>query len=414
MAFKPKGKSHQPPTWGFGLPPLNNMKKSLGRKRKCVKWSAGLGVVFFVVFIILHGFPGSKRNPETSIVPAHGYYVNEVPASSQLIFPTVEHTPILKDMGIRSLFILRMEVDGSKRYVYKPNDVPLPDEEKKKIMSQETLAKRAFLDHGKLVYRRENELKTVIVSLIDFENEDLDSIIAVVQNRVDYAQKHNYGVYIRWIQEFIPILAEQDLSRSGEFCKLLVMRAAMHAFPNAENFLFVDNKSLIMNLKLSVERDILNPSTLDLTLKRDVSVSTNSPIKTYTNLDLKSVKLIIPQNNRGELDISSFLVKNSVQSKAFLEYVSDPLIRDFDGISISEAISHVLQWHPELLSRTAIVISKLMSSEYDAETLLDENQNSFHYSKGDFVAHFKDCAVKGTCNADITNLYNKLQHNPSS
>lgn len=114
--------------------------------------------------------------------------------------------------------------------------------------------KHSFLDHGKLVYRKSNDApEVVVVTLIDFENYELETIIQIVQNRVDYAQKHQYGVYIRWIQEFLPVLENQNLAESYEFIKPLVIRAAMHAFPTAKYIHFVDQDALLMNLDLSLQ-----------------------------------------------------------------------------------------------------------------------------------------------------------------
>ena len=46
----------------------------------------------------------------------------------------------------------------------------------------------------------------VIVTAVDFNKYSLDGLTKIVQNRVDYAHLQNYGVYVRWSEEFLPIL----------------------------------------------------------------------------------------------------------------------------------------------------------------------------------------------------------------
>lgn len=396
-------------SWPLGLPPLTDVKKSW-KKRNFKKFTVSILTLSLLLIYMLYSGSFQRTSVTTKSYPTvHGIYQNEIPASSSLIFPQVEHAPLLKEMGVRGLYILRLEANGDKRYVIKPEDKPLSDEEKKKITSQTMLVKKSFLDHGKLVYRKNHSPETVIVTLIDFENYELETLVSVVQNRVDYAQKHDYGVYIRWAQEFIPLLANQNLENSGSFCKTLIMRAALHAFPNAKRFVFIEDTSLIADFKLSVEDNLLNPKILDVALLRDTPISPNSIIKTYNNLDLSGVSIVIPHSKENKILTSTFVVSNDIYSKAFLEYISDPLIKDFEWENLDHCIGHVLQWHPTLLAKTAIVHQKLFSSEYDETHLKSEEVDTTHYTEGDFVANFPNCKRDKTCNKDITSLYNKLK-----
>lgn len=371
----------------------------------------GIGLFLYV----LSSFFSLGQPPRT--YPAeHGYYTHEIPALNPLIFPHVEHAPVLKEIGVRGLYTVRTDIDGQSSLVMKHDDEPLSDEEKKKTSDQVLLVKRSFLDHGKLVYRKSTTSpEIVIVTLIDFENWDLETIVSVVQNRVDYAQKHKYGVYVRWIQEFVPLLRNQDLKASQEYIKPLIMRAAIHAFPQAKYLFFVDQTSLIMNLELTLQQHLLDPNVLDMTLLRNVPITPGSNIKTYTHFNVDTTRIIIPQTPAGELDLSSMVVSTDLYGKAFLEYLMDPLYRSYDWDSFSASVAHMLQWHPQLLGKTALVVQKLIAAPYDATRKPDaesnENVDALHYTDGDFVVALSDCKLHGTCASDIKSFYSKIRKN---
>lgn len=67
--------------------------------------------------------------------------------------------------------------------------------------------------------------------------------------------------------------------------------------------------------------------------------------------------------------------------------------------------------HPQLLGKTAMVRSKLISSEYDPLFLKGDRPDSIHYTEGDFIANFPFCKASNTCDKDITSLYNSLKEN---
>lgn len=347
----------------------------------------------------------------------HGHYINEIPASSSLIYPAIEHAPVLKEIGVRGLFTLRTDVEGRSSYILNPSDKPLSDDEKKKTSDQILLVKKSFLDHGKLVYRKSVATpEIVIVTLLDFESFDLDTIVSVVQNRVDYAQRHKYGVYMRWIQEFTPLLENQELQASQKFIKPLIMRAAIHAFPQAKYVFFVDQHSLIMNLDLTLQQHLLDPSVLDMALLKNVPVTPNSNIKTYQHFNVETTRIIIPQSPSGQLDLSSIVVSTDLYGKAFLEYMIDPLFRSYDWEGFSSSVAHFLQWHPQFLGKTALVIQKLIAAPFDVSKPLDQatsddTPDAVHYSPGDFVVSLKGCKLRGTCAADIAFYYNSIQKN---
>ncbi|CAI4061407.1 hypothetical protein N7582_001887 [Saccharomyces uvarum] len=420
MAIKPrtKGKAYSPKSSGSQW--FNRLGFKQNKYGTCKFLSIITTFVCILYFFSSRFYPIS-RSTSVSYPPTHGLYINEIPASSRLIFPHVEHTPVLKQVTVRMLYSTRLEMDGTKRLVLNSEENAMTDEDKKKTTDQILLVKRSFLDHGKLVYRKTNDApEVVVVTLIDFENYDMETVIRIVQNRVDYAQKHQYGVYVRWIQEFLPALENQNLDQSYDFIKPLMIRAAMHAFPTAKYIHFVDQDALLMNLDLSLQKYLLDPKILDLALLRNVPVVANSNIKTYNHFELNSAKIIIPHDTNGNIDTSSFVIANDFHGQALIDYLNDPLLRNFPwettGDKFGYAIGHILQWHPTLLGKTAIVIPKVLASQYDA-SLDPEGEagngassgDAYHYNEGDLAASFKGCRSRGTCASEISHMYEKIK-----
>lgn len=372
---------------------------------------------FLLILYFLSRFFGESESSSPKLVyPAmHGNYIREIPASSPLIFPHVDHAPMLKEIGLRGLFILRLGDDGNNRYVLKPDDKPLTDDEVKKTTDQVLLVKRSFLDHGKLVYKDENGPEVVVVTLIDFDKYDVETLVKIVQNRVDYAQIHDYGVYIRWIQEFFPLVENQNLQQSYEYYKPLIMRSAFQAFPNAKHIFFVEEEALLMDLSISLEKHILDPAVLEMSILKNVPVVPGSNIRTYNHFPVEHAKVIIPQDNDGELNLSCFIVSTDMHGRTFLDYLNDPLIRGYywKNNELSNSVGHILQWHPTFLGRTALVVSKLFASVYDpnADSSGKPNGDVFHYTENDLVASFRGCRKRGTCVEDINLMYSKVKKN---
>ncbi|KAH3899663.1 related to Probable alpha-1,6-mannosyltransferase MNN11 [Saccharomycodes ludwigii] len=396
--------------------------------------SLGTGIIPFSSSLTtnadINNIPSGKRYP-----PVHGLNLYETKVTNSLIFPQIEHLSNLKKMGYKTLFIRRTDINGKSDYYVKNNEIPMTDKEKKQLAAEAdktAFIKKTFLDLGKVVYRRKrksNSPSVVIVTLLDYEKYNLESIVQIVQNRVDYAQKHNYGTYIRWAQEFIPYLEAQSLDTSYEFIKPLIMRAAMHTFPNTNNFWFIDEDGLIMNLGLSLQQHLLNPKILDLATLKKVPLARGSLIKTYNSpsisidgkyKDVDTADLIFPQQQQqqGELETFSFVLSNNLYTHAFLDYLNDPLVRNYDwghNNPLGKAITHCLQWHPSLLKRFRMVVPKTIASSYDpvnSKFPVAENQKGKEpfYVDNDMVVLLKDCTKRHSCAEDLTQFYEEVKH----
>ncbi|BAP69544.1 probable alpha-1,6-mannosyltransferase MNN11 [Kluyveromyces marxianus] len=407
MPFIPKNKNK----WAKSFKIWTSSVRFHLQKRGRVSLLFVIALFLFLSYGLSSLFSGQAHH-RSKIPPVHGLYKSEVASSTPLIFPSVQYHDTLRSLGIESLFTLRTDIDGNKQYIMKPDDPPMTEAERKELSEKNLrkFVKRNFYDHGKLVYKnRVNHPEVVIVSLIDFEGYSVDHLVKTVQNKVDYAQRHNYGVYVRWAQEFIPQLQKQSVSESYEFIKPLAIRAAMNAFPYAKYFWFVDQNGLIMDLDKSLQQHLLEPKILDAATLKSLPVIEGSNIKTYKHFDSRNAKIMIPKTENGNLDTSSFVVTPSLQGKAFLDYINDPLVRNYPFPNkLSSTIGHMLEWHPSILQRTALVVPKTIASSYKPATS-QEGSDSVYYKEGDFVITFAGCEISKSCEAELAKYYEKVK-----
>lgn len=411
MPFRPKSNAGLATTAGHWSSKIKSALVNSKQKRKQAT-TLSLVAVAVLALYLLTGLLYGRGSNSKQYPAVHGYYLNEIPSRSPLIYPSIEHRPVLKELGVKGLFVLRIDFDKKKAFVFKSEDKPMTEKEKKELDDQNKLVKRSFLDHGKLVYRKNTQQpEVVVVTLVDFANYELESLIKIVQNRVDYAQEHSYGVYVRWAQEFIPAVEKQTVEESYEHFKPLVMRAAMHAFPQAKYFWFIDQDALIMRMDLSLQQHLLDPKILDLAVLKNVPVVKDSNIRTYKHFAAEDARVIIPQTSDGQLDSSSFVLTADVYGKAFTDYLGDPLVRNYPWSHFSACLGHVLQWHPSLLAKTALVVPKTIASVYDPSKNADQKleADTTHYTEGDLVVSFRGCKERGSCEADIAAFYEKIK-----
>mgnify|MGYP003361702414 FL=1 len=432
----------------------NNEKKYTKRKKSLWKILPILAISITLILYLLSFFYSSifssdnlSRLDEKYVPKTRGLYSYEIKQQSPLIFPVVENQPALKKVGLKVLF-----TKGTQgNYVVNVDQKPLTEKEKKQLLASDDqndktlFIKNQFLDHGKAVYdgNSKESPDTVIVTLVDFETYGLDSTVKVVQNRVDYAQKQKYGVYVRWAQEFIPFLEDQDLNKqiNQDYVKFLMMRQAMHAFPHAKVFWFLDKNSLIMDLNLSLDQqffDITNKEMIDNELVYlNSPIVQNAVIKTHNNIwkeNAKSysdvVNTVFPLKEAKfsmvfakqflpieTLDASSFIMKNDLYVHALLDYINDPLFKQYAWQSIQQVLSHAFEWHPSLMRSLLLVREKILGAYYDPELSTEASTantaelavgKNDAYKKGDLVIKFRDCLKLKTCNSLLTEYYSQV------
>ncbi|GMF07617.1 unnamed protein product [Ambrosiozyma monospora] len=189
------------------------------------------------------------------------------------------------------------------------------------------------------------------------------------------------------------------------------MRAAMHAFPNAKYFWYVDQNSMILRSDIDLMSYILKPSSLGpIMLKEQPVLLPYGAIKTYKNVKPEDVSFIITQTTES-LNSDSFILRNDVYGRGLLEFWSDPLFRKYPTFvnNVEAALTHLLQWHPVLLSKTSIVPARTICSTHDANGLVLPGQEAYRYHDGDFVVDFKNCGKDFHCESLVDTFYKKME-----
>ncbi|QPG72761.1 hypothetical protein FOA43_000062 [Brettanomyces nanus] len=328
-----------------------------------------------------------------------------IPVKTLEIVPDVQDASMLRHLGLDNLFRVEVHTKDSseeKRYFYTPDyfeEVNVEGEAIASSSSKDIVQKAvvAFKRMGRTVYKGSKSPQIVLVMGLDFQKYEDEYALKVLPNRVNYASKHDYGLYVRWIQEFTPRLQESH-NLDTNWWRPLLIREAMSAFPQAKYFWFLDERSLIMRDDLTLESYLLNADSLGKAMLRDQPVILpESAIKTYRNTAPSDVSFIFTQDSYA-LNTDSIIVKNDMYGKSFLEYWGDNLYRGYSNFADNEvkALTHILQWHPYLLSRTALVPPRMLNSIHTDEKAKKDSMHS--YQKGDLVVNFRSCELGNTCN----------------
>ena len=352
-----------------------------------------------------------------------------IPEMNKYIFPSVEDSQLLRDAGFEKLFKVEPVGDGSSKtyYTYSPDyfedlsttedtEVDTGDDKAsnkkgaKIVNSAQEKAIKNFKSNGHRIYKGSENPEIVLVTAMTFERLDAAYLVKCTQNRVDYAYKQGYGVYSRWSEEFIPIF-QRSRNDIDIWARLIVMREAMFAFPNAKWFWYLDENTLIMNDELSLQKNVLSRETLESIVQKNQPIIPDGAVKTYNNVNPEELSLIVTQTQHG-LAIDNFIIKNDLTGRAILELAMDPMMRSYPGFrkDLSACLSHIVQWHPVLLSKTAIIPPRTIN----AVSPNDKSGNykeDYIYQDGDLVVSFPQCKSLGSCESQAQPFWVKTQMN---
>ncbi|KAJ2905258.1 glycosyltransferase family 34 protein [Zalerion maritima] len=217
----------------------------------------------------------------------------------------------------------------------------------------------------------------VMVTVLDtsFPKEYTDSI---KQNREEYANMHGYGTLISKVGDY-------DLHGSPfSWSKVVAMRHAMAKYPDAKWIWYLDQDGFIMDPKTRLH-DLISDKALEQAMIKDQPVvPPDSIIKTFTHLKGQEVELVLTQDKDG-ISVGSFAVRNGEWAKFMLDTWYDPMYRSYNFQKAEiHAMEHILQWHPTLLSKLAVIPQKLINA-YQTEKDGDQFQD------GDFVLRLTGC-----------------------
>lgn len=374
----------------------------------------------------LYGLFHSKPVPKYP--RAHGYTSTQlIETSSKYIYPPIEHAPLLKVLGVKSLVQEAKVRDSNfpeieKNLVLSLNRFDNPDpaiqaakENEENALLELSRAKNAFKNHDKVVFKPKNKKNypdIIVVTAVDFEKYSVESLTKIVQNRVDYAHKQNYGIYVRWVQEFLPHLNSISYLRNEEKAKwvrIYCLRAAMFAFPEAKWFWYLDESSFIMEKSINVHDYLLTPAALNPIMIREQSIiPPHGSIKTYKNTRADNIRLILTQSEH-KVETYSFMIKNDAVGRSIIDQWGDPLYLNYNNFPFGpdSALTHILQWHPYILSKTSLIPARTIAAQHTDVELPPTNGKGgdhVHYYKGDFVVLWADCKGEA-CEKNVAHYY---------
>ncbi|KAK4214447.1 hypothetical protein QBC37DRAFT_283736 [Rhypophila decipiens] len=223
----------------------------------------------------------------------------------------------------------------------------------------------------------------VIVTVLDEKKYSKGYIDTIKENRMQYAEKHGY-------QTFFPSAEDYDLKKApASWASVVASRHALTKYPDAYFVWFLDQNSFIMNPSLKIEQDIMAPAKIESLMKKDQPVvPPDSIIKTFSHLRGGDVDFVLTQDKEG-LSVGSFIVRNGEWGEFMLETWFDPIYRSYNfQRAETHALEHIVQWHPTILAKMAIVDQNVINSYSNGKT-------GQEYKEGDLAVRFPDCAAAG-------------------
>jgi mannan polymerase II complex MNN11 subunit len=148
-------------------------------------------------------------------------------------------------------------------------------------------------------------------------------------------------------------------------------------------------------------------------------VPPDSVIHTFSHLTAAKASLILTQDSE-QLSHGSFLLRNTGGSKEsndwakfFLDTWFDPLYRRYNFQKAEgHALEHVVQWHPTILAKLALVPQKVMNSYNirigDGKGDKTAGEDGL-WQEGDFLVRFPGCETtkKRNCDDEMMPYYEK-------
>ncbi|EPS31753.1 putative galactosyl transferase [Penicillium oxalicum 114-2] len=242
----------------------------------------------------------------------------------------------------------------------------------------------------------------VIVTLLDQQSFSESYIKKIIANREDYAKRHGYTNFFASVSDYDETVG--DAPRS--WALVPAMRHALATYPKSKYFLHLSPHALIMNPTTSLQSHLLDRTRLEsLTMKDAPIVPPDSIIKTFPHLKENNIDLIITQDSQ-DLRPTSFVLKNGDFARFFLDLWFDPLFRSYKFVKAeTHALDHILQWHPTVLARTALVPQRILNA-YSKNSAGASPDGT--YQDGDLILSFPECDKAESRDCQEFQLYYEL------
>lgn len=359
------GTSARPGSWVFAVQAFANRAKVACLYNSRVQWLlAGLMLFLIAVHYLFNG--GSSLGLSGVYNDAHTVTVVQQP----YIYPDLTKIEEFRKFKTVEFKEGRKVASAKNAIIYKP---------RKSLASKFSLSRLA----SKYFFQRsaaggelaDADPALVMVLGLDADRYSKDYLTSVLADRLAYAKAHGYGLYCRYLQDFIPegeSPAQQEHKLDPlEWAKIHLMREAMFAFSNAAWMWWLEQDAVIMNAKFDIGAELVfDKAALSHRMLRDTPViPPQSIIHTYKHVPADQIKLITTQNDGG-ISMSSFLIRNDLlYGRMLFDYLRDPLHRNYNGFrnagsgsAVEAAFTHLVQWHPAILSKMALVSPSLLGA----------------------------------------------------
>jgi len=257
-------------------------------------------------------------------------------------------------------------------------------------------------------YDQKKSPELVLVTLIDDNKHPRDYIEKIIENRVEYAQSHGYGVLIKFANDYLRFI-EESHNHQPTWARVALAMEAEVSFPRAEWFWYLADDALIMESGFDPLNDLLDPAQLEPRMKRQVPVMRydNTHIRTYRNNRVQDVSYVLTQDGQM-INTDTFFFRNNGASRALLELWAEPLYRKFRRFSSErDALGHMMQWHTQFLVRTAVVEPHYLGSLVVPDGSEDSVWNEVSYKQGDIVAIVSCDYTTEVCKRDFQKKWNE-------
>ncbi|EGX47914.1 hypothetical protein AOL_s00081g241 [Orbilia oligospora ATCC 24927] len=280
-----------------------------------------------------------------------------------------------------------------------------------------------------------------VVLIVALDKNSLSSAYSkrILENRKRYAEKWGYEVFAGDLGDYEAGNEYQFKDGAGKlrhysktFNKLPIIREAMSTYPYTKTFWFLSSDSLIINMDLDLETHILSKKRLgNLMLRNHAVIPPESIIKTFKRQNPNDIQLIITQDTKS-VRSDSFIIRRQKDEMGWgkkkhkggkkgatmfgyylLDLWFDPLYRFYHfKEGETSALEHLIQWHPTVLAKLAIIPQRVMLSypvaaggnspankkkgDKDAKPKNEGEEIRAKYAgtgfeSGDFVVHFEKC-----------------------
>lgn len=281
----------------------------------------------------------------------------------------------------------RKVASNKNAVIYKPDKTAAAH-----FSAQNVLGK--ILGGGNTAELKDANPPLVLVLGLDADRYSREYLANVLADRLAYAKKHGYGLYARYLQDFQPdeetnpeIEAKLD---PLEWAKIYMIREAMFSFSKASWLWWLEQDAVIMNPNFDIGSELVfDKEALSKHMIRDTPViPPESIIHTYKHVPADHIRFITTQNDAG-ISMNSYLIRNDfLYGRMLFDYLRDPLHRTYPGFraagsgrAVEAAVTHLVQWHPAILSRMALVMPSLMAALPEDGKLL----KGMAFKKGSFV-----------------------------